>query len=105
MAARPSSPALPLGIVVQPTHRGAWPAPAVSRRLRCCERSLYLPVLRLLEAKLRRGAIVIADNIETFEEDVMPYVEYVRPENSAFISCSLNISNGMELSVFEPAGT
>jgi len=68
-------------------------------------KDLYLPVLKLLEAKLRTGAIVIADNIETFKKDVMPYVEYVRSENSGYVSGTLNISDGMELSVFERAGS
>jgi predicted O-methyltransferase YrrM len=67
-------------------------------------KDLYLPVLKLLEPKLRPGAVVIADNIQRFKKDVTPYVEYVQSGRNGFASSTLNISDGMEFSVFGRPG-
>jgi len=38
----------------------------------------YLQYLQLTELKLKKGAIVIADNVGIFEENMRDYLEYVR---------------------------
>ncbi len=60
----------------------------------------YLPILRLLEPKLRPRAVVLADNIFTFKRALRPYVEYVQRGESGFVSSTLDIADGFELSVF-----
>jgi predicted O-methyltransferase YrrM len=60
----------------------------------------YLPVLKLLEPKLRPRAVVLADNIYTFKKALRPYVEYVQSEANGFVSTTLDISDGFELSVY-----
>jgi predicted O-methyltransferase YrrM len=60
----------------------------------------YLPVLKLLRPKLRPRAVVFADNIFTFKRALRPYVEYVQNRESGFVSTTLNISDGFEMSVF-----
>jgi len=60
----------------------------------------YLPVLQLLQPKLRPRAIVFADNIYTFKRALRPYVEYVQSGAHGFASATLDISDGFELSVF-----
>jgi predicted O-methyltransferase YrrM len=60
----------------------------------------YLPVLKLLQPKLRHRAVVLADNIFTFKKALRPYVEYVQSEKNGFVSSTLDISDGFELSVF-----
>jgi predicted O-methyltransferase YrrM len=60
----------------------------------------YLPVLKLLQPKLRRRAIVLADNIFMFKKALRPYVEYVQSGTNGFVSSTLEISDGFELSVF-----
>jgi len=60
----------------------------------------YPPVLKLLQPKLRRRAIVLADNIFTFKRALRPYVEYVQSGQNGFVSSTLDISDGFELSVF-----
>lgn len=40
----------------------------------------YLDYLRQLEPKLRRGAVVVADNTKAFRRDVRNYLEYVRKD-------------------------
>jgi predicted O-methyltransferase YrrM len=60
----------------------------------------YLPILKLLKPKLRPRAIVLADNIFTFKKALRPYVEYVQKEGNGFVSSTLHISDGFEMSVF-----
>jgi predicted O-methyltransferase YrrM len=60
----------------------------------------YLPVLKLLKPKLRPRAIVLADNIYTFKKALRPYVEYVQNGANGFVSSTLDISDGFELSVY-----
>jgi predicted O-methyltransferase YrrM len=60
----------------------------------------YLPILKLLQPKLRRRAVVLADNIFTFRRALRPYVDYVQRDGSGFVSGTLDIADGFELSVF-----
>jgi predicted O-methyltransferase YrrM len=60
----------------------------------------YLPILKLLEPKLRQGAVVLADNIFMFRKTLGPYVEYVQSGANGFVSSTLEIADGFELSVF-----
>jgi predicted O-methyltransferase YrrM len=60
----------------------------------------YLPVLKLLQPKLRPRAVVLADNIFMFKRALRPYVEYVQSGTNGFVSSTLEISDGFELSVF-----
>jgi predicted O-methyltransferase YrrM len=60
----------------------------------------YLLVLELLKPKLRPRAVVLADNIFTFKRSLRPYVEYMQSGANGFVSSTLDISDGFELSVF-----
>jgi predicted O-methyltransferase YrrM len=62
-------------------------------------KELYLPVLHLLEPKLRAGAVVLADNIKTFRRALAPYVEYVQSGHNGFVSVTLPLKDGFEYSV------
>jgi len=62
-------------------------------------KDLYLPVLHLLEPKLRPGAVVLADNIKTFRRSLRPYVEYVQSGRNGFQSVTLPLKDGFEYSV------
>jgi predicted O-methyltransferase YrrM len=63
-------------------------------------KDLYLPILQLLRPKLRPRAVVLADNIFTFRKSLRPYVEFVQSGDNGFVSSTLDISDGFELSVF-----
>jgi len=63
-------------------------------------KDLYLPILKLLQPKLRPRAVVLADNIFTFRKALRPYVEYVQSPENGFVSSTLDIADGFELSVF-----
>jgi len=60
----------------------------------------YVPVLNLLKPKLRPRAVVLADNIYTFKKTLRAYVEYVQSGDNGFVSSTLDIADGFELSVF-----
>lgn len=61
-------------------------------------KDLYLPVLQLLQPKLRPGAVVLADNIKTFRRSLAPFVDYVRDGNG-FRSVTLPLKDGFEYAV------
>jgi predicted O-methyltransferase YrrM len=60
----------------------------------------YLPVLKLLRSKLRPRSVVLADNIFMFKKALRPYVDYVQSGTNGFVSSTLEIADGFELSVF-----
>ena len=64
-------------------------------------KDLYLPVLELLKPKLRKGAVVMGDNIYTFKKSLRPFVEYLQSGENGFQSTTLSISDGFEFAVYE----
>lgn len=67
-------------------------------------KSMYIPIVELLKPKLREGAIVLADNIFTFKKILRPFVEHMQSGKNGFLSTTLRISDGFELSIFTSAG-
>lgn len=65
----------------------------------------YLPILKLLTPKLRKNAVVLADNIFTFKKTLRPYVEYVQSGAHGFVSGTLEIADGFELSIYTGSPT
>jgi predicted O-methyltransferase YrrM len=63
-------------------------------------KDLYLRVLKLLQPKLRDGAVVIADNIFSFKKEVADFLDYVRSGKNGFVSAGIKVSDGMEFSVY-----
>ncbi|GAB4495423.1 MAG: class I SAM-dependent methyltransferase [Anaerolineales bacterium] len=67
------------------------------------DKDLYLPMLQMLTPKLRHGAMVFADNIFTFRKSLQPYVDYVQNPQNGFVSMTLPIGDGCQLSCFLPS--
>jgi predicted O-methyltransferase YrrM len=63
-------------------------------------KSMYLSIIKVLQPKLRQGAIILSDNIFTFRRTLRPFVEYMQSGQNGFVSTTLGISDGFELSVF-----
>ncbi|HVE82032.1 MAG TPA: class I SAM-dependent methyltransferase [Myxococcales bacterium] len=63
-------------------------------------KDLYLPILKMLQPKLRRGSLVLGDNIYTFKKSLRPFVEYMQTEGSGFKSTTLPLSDGFEMSLY-----
>lgn len=60
------------------------------------------PALELLMPQLRRGAIVIADNVTSFRHEYRDYLALVRDPSGGFQSVTLPQKGGLELSVWLP---
>lgn len=58
-------------------------------------KDLYLPVLRLLEPRLRSGAIVLADNLYTFPADLAEYAAYLARPQSGYVTRVLPVGEGI----------
>ncbi len=63
----------------------------------------YIPLLKMLTPKLRRGSVVFADNVKIFKNSLRPYVEYVQDRRNGFVTATLNAGSGFEYSVYLPA--
>ena len=59
-------------------------------------KTLYLPVLHLLEPRLLPGALVIGDDAEF--DLVRPYLDYVRDPANGYQSTLFPVEDGMEIS-------
>jgi predicted O-methyltransferase YrrM len=62
-------------------------------------KELYLPVLKLVEPRLRTGSLVVADDILLFPEAMKPYLGYVRDPANGYTSVEFPVGDGMELSL------
>lgn len=64
---------------------------------------LYLPMLRLLEPKLRPGALVLADNIFSFPDELATYVDYVRDPIGRYRTSVIPFKTGVAYSLYAPS--
>jgi predicted O-methyltransferase YrrM len=62
-------------------------------------KDLYLPILQLLTPRLRRGSVVLADNIFLFRQALAPYVAHVKEGRNGFSSVTLFLGSGTEYSL------
>ncbi|KIY01163.1 uncharacterized protein Z520_02715 [Fonsecaea multimorphosa CBS 102226] len=63
---------------------------------------MALPVLKLCVPKMRRGAVVIADNTIGSADKYKDMLEYMRDPGSGFRNLTLPYTNGLEMSVYMP---
>lgn len=62
-------------------------------------KDLYVPVAKLLEPNLRHGALVLADNIHTFRQEIQAYVDHMAREDGPFHSVTLPFESGLHYSL------
>lgn len=62
-------------------------------------KELYLPIAEMLKPHLRRGAVVLADNILAFRKALAPYSAHMRDAANGFQSVTLYLGDGTEYSV------
>ena len=60
---------------------------------------LNLTMLQLLAPHLREGGIVMADNVGSFPREMDPYVAWVQDPANGFVSTTLPLRGGTELSL------
>jgi predicted O-methyltransferase YrrM len=68
------------------------------------DKDLYLPVLEILKPKLRKGSVIVADNIRhpfIVRKTMARYVAYMHDARNGFRSTTLPIGAWIEYSVFE----
>ena len=63
-------------------------------------KDLYIPILKMLTPKLRRGSAVFADNINTFKKTLRPYVTHMRDPQNGYVTTTLSTGSGLEYSVY-----
>ncbi|RHZ56260.1 O-methyltransferase [Aspergillus thermomutatus] len=63
---------------------------------------MALPTLKLIQPKLRYGAVVVADNTLSSAEGYKEFLEYVRAPGSGFSTVTLPYKGGLEMSVYLP---
>ena len=60
---------------------------------------MYPDVLKLLMPSLRQGAVVLADDVTLFPDDVASYLDFVRDPANGFVTVTLPLGDGIEYSV------
>lgn len=60
---------------------------------------MYLDMLKLLRPSLRQGAVVLADDVTLFPDDVATYLDFLRDPANGFVTATLPLDDGIEYSV------
>lgn len=63
---------------------------------------MALPTLKLVQPKLRYGAVVVSDNTLSAAEGYKDLLEYLRVPGSGFSTLTLPYKGGLEMSVYLP---
>ncbi len=63
---------------------------------------MALPTLKLVQPKLRYGAVVIADNTIASAPSYGDLLGYLRDPKSGFVNSTLPFKGGLEMSVYLP---
>jgi predicted O-methyltransferase YrrM len=62
-------------------------------------KELYVPIVEMLKPHLRRGAVVLADNIFLYKKALAPYVAHMHEIANGFQSVTLLLADGTEYSI------
>jgi len=63
-------------------------------------KDLYVPVTKMMEAHMRTGGLVLADNIHTFPAEIQEYVDYMGNADGPFHSVTLPFESGLHYSLY-----
>ena len=64
--------------------------------------AMALPGLKVVQPKLRPGAVVVVDNTISLADFYKDLLEYLRDPNGPFTTLTLPHSNGLEMAVYCP---
>ena len=64
---------------------------------------MSLPALKLVQPKLRHGAVIIVDNTIGSGARYKDLLEYLRAPGSNFTNLTIPYSKGLEMSVYLPS--
>lgn len=63
-------------------------------------KDLYVPVAEMMRPRLAKNAIVLADNIRTFPEELKVYTDYMERPDGPFSSVTLPYESGLHYSLY-----
>ena len=63
---------------------------------------MALPTLKIIQPRLRRGAVVVADNTGSFAVLYKDLFEYLRNPENGFRNLTVPFSGGLEVAVYLP---
>ncbi|KAI1282789.1 O-methyltransferase [Xylaria sp. FL0933] len=63
---------------------------------------MVLPVLRVLEPNLKKGAVLVADNVTSSADGYRDFHQYIETHRSAYRTLVLPYSGGLEFTVYDP---
>tara|TARA_R110000765_G_scaffold305783_2_gene399673 strand:- start:35 stop:736 length:702 start_codon:yes stop_codon:yes gene_type:complete len=63
-------------------------------------KELYIPILQLLEPKLSDGAIIVADNINSFRKTLKPFVDHVSDPRNGYETTVIPLGSGVSISTW-----
>ena len=61
---------------------------------------MVLPTIKLIEPKLRRGAVILADNTKSSVKGYEEYFEYIKRTESGYRTMTLPFPEGLAMTVF-----
>lgn len=64
---------------------------------------MALPTLKIVQPKLRHGAMIIADNTIMAKDSYKEFLDYVRAPGSGFIDTTVPFEGGLEVIVYAPS--
>lgn len=67
-------------------------------------KALYLPVLKLIEPRIKQGALVVADDLDVFPEMHKPYLSYIRNPENGYLSVEVPLGDRLELALRTSTG-
>ncbi|MFT4095199.1 MAG: class I SAM-dependent methyltransferase [Niabella sp.] len=60
---------------------------------------LVYPVFKLIEAKLKKGAVIVVDDVEGLKPSMQNYLNYVRNPENGYLSTTIKPNKGMEFTI------
>lgn len=63
---------------------------------------LALPTLKIIQPRLRRGAVVVTDNVVMAKILYKEFLTYIRSPENGFKTMTVPYSGGLEVSVYLP---
>lgn len=64
---------------------------------------MALPTLKVVQPKMRRGAVVITDNTTSASKSYRELLTYLRDPANGFVNVVLPYKGGLEMSIFQPS--
>lgn len=60
---------------------------------------MVFPIFKLIEPKLKKGAVITVDDVEGFKPSMQDYLDYVNHPENGYISTTIHPKKGMEFTI------